>query len=118
MPSAPRHDGWTPARRAQLLDHLRRGHSIRTAAAALGMSVRGLDRLRARDPDFAAEVAAAAGHVSDMLLPDLLEAALHGREVRTWHRGKLVAVERTMDTRLAVRLLRAVYAREGRTPPP
>ncbi|MCB1719955.1 MAG: hypothetical protein KDK05_32950, partial [Candidatus Competibacteraceae bacterium] len=46
--SAPRHDGWTPARQAAFLRELAASHCVSAAARAVGMSRQSAYALRAR----------------------------------------------------------------------
>lgn len=117
MPPTPRHDGWTPARRERFLEGLGRGHSVKDAAAAVGMSARGAYRLRARagEEEFARQWDVAVATPEEVLLPDLIAQALNGKTQRYWYGRRLLKEEPVLDTRLALQILRAVA---GRRKPP
>ena len=51
--TATRHDGWTPARRAQFLDRLAQNGNVLAARALVGLSREAAYKLRRREPLFA-----------------------------------------------------------------
>src|SRR5689334_15848216 len=72
-----RKDGWSARKRQIFLDHLCATSNVRTSARAAGMSEGSAQKLRARDPEFAAQ----------------WEAALREADVRLT--GKLIVLAET-----------------------
>jgi hypothetical protein len=98
--TAIRHDGWTPARRTQFLDHLAHDGSVRAACARVGMSREAAYRLRRRDALFARgwDTALVLAHAASAEV--LANRALDGVEEDIWYRGELVGTRRKYDSRL------------------
>jgi hypothetical protein len=97
---AIRHDGWTPVRRVQFLDHLAADGSVRGACRRVGMSREAAYRFRRRDALFARgwDAALVLGRAASA---DVLEdRAIHGVEEEVWYRGELVGTRRKYDARL------------------
>ena len=91
---APRHDGWTEARRAKLLECLAATPDVRRACAVVGLSRQSAYRLRRRDPDFAVawddalrRAHAAAHRAFIEALPEALRRALSESSTPCHHRS-------------------------------
>ena len=91
---ATRHDGWTPARRTQFLDHLAHDGSVRTACSRVGMSREAAYRLRRRDALFARGRDMALVLARQVSADVLANRALDGVEEDFWYRGELVGTRR------------------------
>jgi hypothetical protein len=100
LDSTPRHDGWTPARRTQFLDHLAGKGSVRAACARVGMSREAAYRLRRREALFARGWDAALVLARAASAEELADRALDGVEEEIWYRGELVGTRRKYDNRL------------------
>jgi hypothetical protein len=98
--STARHDGWTPARRTQFLDHLAGKGSVRAACARVGMSREAAYRLRRREALFARGWDAALVLARAASAEELADRALDGVEEEIWYRGELVGTRRKYDNRL------------------
>ena len=98
--AAIRHDGWTPARRTQFLDHLAHDGSVRAACARVGMSREAAYRLRRRDALFARGWDTALVLARAASAEVLASRALDGVEEDIWYRGELVGTRRKYDSRL------------------
>jgi hypothetical protein len=100
IPSTIRHDGWTPARKAQFLDHLAHDGAVRAACGRVGMSREAAYQLRRRDAAFARAWDAALV-LARAVSAEVLECrAIHGVEEDVWYRGELVGTRRKYDSRL------------------
>lgn len=95
-----RHDGWTPARKAQFLEILAGDDNVRAASARVGLSREAAYRLRRRDPLFARAWAAAQLQARERVGEDLGTRAIDGIEEEVWFRGEVVGTRRRYDTRL------------------
>jgi hypothetical protein len=95
-----RHDGWTPARKAQFLDALAGDGNVRAACARVGLSREAAYRLRRRDPLFARAWAAAHLLARKVVGEVLGSRAIDGIEEEVWHRGEVVGTRRRYDNRL------------------
>nr|WP_166179875.1 hypothetical protein [Altererythrobacter segetis] len=92
--------GWTPARKAQFLDHLAHDGAVRTACGRVGMSREAAYHLRRRDAAFARAWDAALV-IARTVSAEVLECrAIHGVEEEVWYRGELVGTRRKYDSRL------------------
>src|SRR6187399_3005806 len=98
--STTRHDGWTPARKAQFLEALADDGNVRAACARVGLSREAAYRLRRRDPLFARAWAAAQVHACERVGEVLGTRAIEGIEEEVWLRGEVVGTKRRYDTRL------------------
>jgi hypothetical protein len=97
---AIRHDGWTPARRTQFLDHLAHDGSVRTACSRVGMSREAAYRLRRRDALFTRGWDMALVLARQVSAEVLANRAIDGVEEDIWYRGELVGTRRKYDSRL------------------
>src|SRR6478736_3108642 len=98
--STTRHDGWTPARKAQFLEALAHDGNVRAACARVGMSREAAYRLRRREPLFARAWAAAQLQAREVVGDVLGTRAIDGIEEQVWHHGEVVGTKRRYDTRL------------------
>jgi hypothetical protein len=98
--AAIRHDGWTPERRTQFLDHLAHAGSVCAACARVGLSREAAYRLRRRDALFARGWDAALVLARAASAEVLACRALDGVEEEIWYRGELVGTRRRYDSRL------------------
>lgn len=98
--TATRHDGWTPARKAQFLESLAGDGNVRAACARVGLSREAAYRLRRRDPLFARAWAAAQLQARESVGAVLGTRAIDGIEEDVWFRGEVVGTRRRYDTRL------------------
>ena len=100
IPTTTRHNGWTPARKAQFLDHLAHEGAVRAACGWVGMSREAAYQLRRRDAVFARAWDAALV-LARAVGAEVLECrAIHGVEEDVWYRGELVGTRRKYDSRL------------------
>ncbi len=99
--------GWTPARQAAFVAALFDGHSVRAAAASVGLTAQSAYALRRRAD--AADFALAwdvAIDVGAMKLSDTaLDRALNGERRTVWYQGKAVGERVIYDNRLLIALL-------------
>lgn len=100
IPTTTRHDGWTPARKAQFLEALAGDGNVRAACARVGMSREAAYRLRRRDGLFGRAWAAAQVHARAIVGEVLGTRAIEGIEEEIWYRGEVVGTRRRYDTRL------------------
>jgi len=107
VPLRPRADGWTPERQREFLDALADSGVVRYAAAKVGMSERGVNRLRRRADARAFDLAcdAAMRHGARRLQTIAYERAIEGTIRRHYYHGELKSEERVYDNRLLVYLL-------------
>jgi len=98
--AAVRHDGWTPERRTQFLDHLAHAGSVRAACARVGLSREAAYRLRRRDALFARTWDAALVLARAASVEVLASRAIDGVEEEIWYRGERVGTRRKYDARL------------------
>jgi len=98
--AAIRHDGWTPERRTQFLDHLAHDGSVRAACGRVGMSREAAYRLKRRDALFARGWDAALVLARAASAEVLACRALDGVEEEIWYRGERVGTRRKYDARL------------------
>lgn len=98
--SVLRHDGWTPERRTQFLDHLAHDGSVRAACRCVGMSREAAYRLRRREALFARGWDAALVQARAVSAEALASRALDGVEEGVWYRGEQVGTRRKYDSRL------------------
>jgi hypothetical protein len=101
-PTTPtiRHDGWTPARKAQFLEALAGDGNVRAACARVGLSREAAYRLRRRDPLFARAWAAAQVQARESVGEVFGTRAIEGIEEEVWYRGEVVGTRRRYDNRL------------------
>jgi hypothetical protein len=99
--------GWTPARQAAFVAALAEGHSVRDAAAGVGLSPRSAYALRrkADAAEFALAWAAAIDVGAMRLTETALSRALHGERRTVWYRGRAVGERVIHDNRLLLHLL-------------
>lgn len=94
----------TPNRRRMILEALRQGHGLHSAAAACEMAYRTLALWRAEDPEFRAESDDAADVAGDVMEHALYQRGLAGNDLAAfgwlrahrpelYHRKQVVAVE-------------------------
>ena len=106
-PSRRRIAGWTPARQAAFVAALFDGHSVRAAAASVGLTAQSAYALRRRADaaDFAQawDLALDAGAMK--LADTALDRALNGERRTVWYRGKAVGEQVIHDNRLLIALL-------------
>ena len=106
-PSRRRIAGWTPARQAAFVAALFDGHSVRAAAASVGLTAQSAYALRRRADaaDFAQawDLALDAGAMK--LADTALDRALNGERRTVWYRGKAVGERVIHDNRLLIALL-------------
>lgn len=95
-----RHDGWTPARRTQFLDHLAHDGSVGAACVRVGMSREAAYRLRRRDALFGRGWDTALVLACAASAEVLANRAFDGVEEEIWYRGELVGTRRKFDSRL------------------
>ena len=98
-PATRRHDGWTPARKAQFLEALAQDGNVRAACARVGMSREAAYRLRRREALFARAWAAAQCRRANSRR-GARHRAIEGIEEEVWYRGEVVGTRRRYDTRL------------------
>ncbi len=109
LPAASRRRiaGWTPARQAAFVAALFDGHSVRAAAASVGLTAQSAYALRRRADaaDFAQawDLALDAGAMK--LADTALDRALNGERRTVWYRGKAVGERVIHDNRLLIALL-------------
>ncbi|MDB5571074.1 MAG: hypothetical protein JWN21_2157 [Sphingomonas bacterium] len=89
-----RRDGWTPRRRQHFLEAVARQATMEVAARGVGMSMTSVRNLRARDPVFDADCAAALAVVRPTLVEAAYQRAVVGVEEPVFQGGKLVGVKR------------------------
>lgn len=95
-----RHDGWTPGRRIQFLDHLAGRGNVRAACAHVRMSAEAAYRLRRRDAGFARAWNTALALAREACADELGCRAIDGIEEDVWRGGEVVGTRRKYDTRL------------------
>jgi len=103
----PRVDGWTPERQREYVEALADSGVARYAAARVGMSEQGVNRLRrradARSFDRACDAALRLG--GRQLVSVGFERAIEGTIKRHYYRGEVVGEERVYDNRLLLALI-------------
>jgi hypothetical protein len=103
----PRVDGWTPERQREYVEALADSGVVRQAAARVGMSEQGVNRLRrradARSFDRACDAALRLG--GRRLVSVGFERAIEGTIKRHYYRGEVVGEERVYDNRLLLALI-------------
>lgn len=106
-PSRRRIAGWTPARQVAFVAALGTGHSVRDAAASVGLSPRSAYALRRQADcgEFAIAWDAAIDCGAMRLTETALDRALNGERRTVFYRGKAVGERVTYDTRLVLFLL-------------
>ena len=103
----PRHDGFSDERKRLFLVALRRGDSVITACALVGISTRTAYRHRDRDPDFARDWDLARG-ISQMPLElAAFERGVAGIEEPVYAYGKLSHTRRRLSDSTLLKLLAA-----------
>jgi hypothetical protein len=108
VPLRVRHDGWTPERQRDFIEHLAETLSVEAAAALVGMSAQSARALRRRPgaEGFAAAWDGALRRgLTDHGRAILIDEAVNGRLVRHYYHGELVAEERVRSPRLLLALL-------------
>lgn len=109
VPLRYRHDGWTPEKQRDFIEHLADTLCPETAAAAVGMSVRTAYELRRRagaEGFAAAWDAALLIGVRERVRSRLVDQAVNGRRVQRFYHGTLIAEERVYSERLLLALIR------------
>ncbi len=112
----PRRDGWTPQRQARFLAALAANHSLTSAAAAAGISVRSAYRLRHHRAgvDFAARWDAALVRPVPLSRPTAFNRLFDGESGVFDDGVTRFSFQRPCSTRTLTRLLdRATRARSG-----
>ncbi|HLL59308.1 MAG TPA: hypothetical protein VK391_05395 [Allosphingosinicella sp.] len=103
----PRIDGWTPQRQREYVEALADSGVAREAAARVGMSEQGVNRLRrradARSFDRACDAALRLG--ARRLVSVGFERVIEGTIKRHYYRGEVVGEERVFDNRLLLGLI-------------
>ena len=103
----PRHDGFSAERKRLFLVGLRRGDSVITACALVGISTRTAYRHRDRDPDFARDWDLARG-ISNMPLElAAFERGVEGIAEPVYAYGKLSHTRRRLSDSALLKLLAA-----------
>ncbi|MGQ0589031.1 MAG: hypothetical protein ACT4N8_05790 [Sphingosinicella sp.] len=103
----PRHDGFSAERKRLFLVALRRGDSVITASALVGISTRTAYRHRDRDPEFARDWDLARG-ISNMPLElAAFERGVAGIEEPVYAYGKLSHTRRRLSDSALLKLLAA-----------
>ena len=99
--------GWTPARQAAFVAALADGHSVRDAAAGVGLSPRGAYALRrqADAGEFALAWNAAIDAGAMRLTETAISHALYGERRSVFYRGKAVGEKIVHNDRLVMFLL-------------
>jgi hypothetical protein len=108
VPTAYRHDGWTPDRQHDFIVALAESGCVTEAAKAVGMTTRGAYRLRAR-PDASAFRQAwdiALDYAIRRLTDAAFSRALHGVSRPVFYQGEQIGERRHYDERLTMFLLR------------
>ncbi len=108
VPLRHRHDGWTPEKQRDFIEHLADTLCPDTAAAAVGMSVRSAYALRRRagaEGFAAAWDAALLRGLSEQGRSRLVDQAVNGRRVQRFYHGQLIAEERVYSERLLLALI-------------
>lgn len=101
---------WTPEKRREFLAKLAETANVRASARAVGMSVQGVYKLRARSSEFRKEWAAALREAYAQLEVMLLERALKGTRKPVFHGGAKIGSVTEYSDRLALTLLNAHHA--------
>ncbi len=107
-PSRRRISGWSPARQAAFVAALANGHSVRDAAASVGLSPSSAYALR-RQPDagpFALAWDAAVDCGAMRLTETALDRALNGERRTVYYQGKAVGERVFHDNTLLLALLK------------
>jgi len=107
MAARPRHDGFLDERRQLFLVALRRGDSVLTASALIGISTRTAYRHRERDPDFARDWDLARRMAKIPLELAAFERAVIGIEEPVYRYGKLSHASRRVSDAALMKLLAA-----------
>ncbi len=112
-----RHDGWTPERQREFIEHLADTGSVTEAASRVGMSEQSAYRLRRRQEAEAFDAAweAALERGLQRLTGIAFERAINGAPKRIYYHGELVAEERVFSDRLLIHLLKQGRAALGRS---
>jgi hypothetical protein len=96
-PHRYRSDGWTPRKRQQFLEVLRREASLREAARAVGLSKTSVTRLRDKDPEFDRQCETALAAIRPSLLETAYQRAVIGIEEPVFQGGKQVGTRRKVS---------------------
>lgn len=113
MPKAYyRQDGFTPARRAGFLKALAKAGCVADACRGVGLSTTSAYRVRARDPEFAADWARAQAMAGAHLEGVLYARAVEGTETQIVRGGVLVEVRRRPSDALLRLMLQAANPRK------
>lgn len=96
---------WTLDKKAEFLCHLAESANVTASARAVGMSEKGVYRLRMQSAAFREAWATALreGYVKLELM--MLERAMNGTRKEVWHGGKAVGETTEYSERLAMQLL-------------
>lgn len=96
---------WTLDKKAEFLCHLAESANVTASARAVGMSEKGVYRLRMQSEAFREAWATALreGYVKLELM--MLERAMNGTRKEVWHGGKAVGETTEYSERLAMQLL-------------
>ncbi|MDB5679006.1 hypothetical protein [Sphingomonas bacterium] len=108
VPTAPRRDGWTPARQRAFIDALGRCGMVGAAAREVGMMPKSAYRLRARADaeSFAAAWDVAVDQGRAVGIDTAITRAMDGEAVPVFYRGLQVGERRRYDNRLLITALR------------
>lgn len=108
VPTAPRRDGWTPARQRAFIDALGKCGLVGAAAREVGMTPKSAYRLRARADaeSFAAAWDVAVDQGRTLATGTAIERAMEGVAEPVFRRGLQVGEQRRYDNRLLIAALR------------
>ena len=110
---APRHDGWTDARKVRFLGELAACGNVRSSCSHIGLSPEAAYRLRRRDALFARAWAAALVLAREASAEVLECRAIDGIEEAVWYRGEVVGHRRRYDARLLLAHMARLDAQAG-----
>jgi hypothetical protein len=116
VPSRRRHDGWTPERQRAFVLALAKIGIVSAAAAAVGMSRKSAYALLERagpESGFARAWAEAQASGRTHVEFSAIDAALHGREVPYFYRGRQCGVRRVYNDRLLIAAFAAIQRAQG-----
>lgn len=108
VPTAPRRDGWTPARQRAFIDALGKCGLVAAAAREVGMTPKSAYRLRARGDaaSFAAAWDVAVDQGRTFATDTAIERAMEGVAEPVFRGGLQVGERRRYDNRLLIAALR------------
>jgi hypothetical protein len=103
VPTAPRHDGWTPDRQRRFVEALYHLGQVAAACRAVGLSPASAYKLRGRGDagGFAAAWDLALEMGRDRVFERAMDRAMNGYVRPVRYRGEVVAMRHCFDNRLA-----------------